>query len=486
MAVSSSSSSFGCSSHEPAAKRPCNGVQRVGLPVFVCEYHDEALRCLHVAIRRRKLPFDGLTMVHLDAHPDMSASTTLPAEVVFQEPWHVYSALRSDPSGIASWILPAVYGGHLNCVWWVRPEWARQIADGDYRVQVGRAVTTSEGGSSSSSAPAASKDLPKKGLARFTPRPPTSGVTTANLQQEAGPLETIRISCSQPYFVEDGIFAPDSELKDAKPLQFLVSQMPGADERIALWEEEEDRKAGSLPKTSGSPWVLDVCLDYFACGNPFLTQVRPHIAAAFADVQDAATFRAGSVEDAARFISERDAFDAAFAEVLRQAIEAPAAEEDDAQGSEQGDGTIPEEDEAVDLDEEEEEEGPLEEAVAALGKYLPGSRREALLAALSSVLREVRESELHQLRDAGSMVTLPLHPPSESELRERLGAFEDFLTRLCAQHASKAGNGADGRPDEISVAVGGRRLLPNALASLPGAGRDGGARRARRGFDSSL
>lgn len=38
-----------------------------GLPVYVCEYHDEALRCLHHAIRRRRVPFSDLCMVHLDA-----------------------------------------------------------------------------------------------------------------------------------------------------------------------------------------------------------------------------------------------------------------------------------------------------------------------------------------------------------------------------------------------------------------------------------
>ena len=110
-------------------------------------------------------------MVHLDAHPDMSASTTMPAQLIMEEPqqavWsfpkqrlrsgssQVYDLLRDDPSGIAQWILPAAYAGHLNCVWslgcqlsirkpklcrcrwfaprWLRPEWARQIADGDYR-----------------------------------------------------------------------------------------------------------------------------------------------------------------------------------------------------------------------------------------------------------------------------------------------------------------------------------------------------------------
>eukprot|EP00438_Fugacium_kawagutii_P025919 Skav228602 [mRNA] locus=scaffold5678:49874:51142:+ [translate_table: standard] len=105
-----------------------------------------------------QVPFEGLTMVHLDAHPDLSASTTMPAQLIMEEPYQAYAALRDDPGGIAQWILPAAYAGHLSCVWclvalahgshgvpmpqrpalrWLRPQWAQQIADGDYRALTG-------------------------------------------------------------------------------------------------------------------------------------------------------------------------------------------------------------------------------------------------------------------------------------------------------------------------------------------------------------
>lgn len=39
-----------------------------------------------------QVPFEGLTMVHLDAHPDLSASTTMPAQLIMEEPYQVRNA----------------------------------------------------------------------------------------------------------------------------------------------------------------------------------------------------------------------------------------------------------------------------------------------------------------------------------------------------------------------------------------------------------
>ncbi|OLP80252.1 UPF0489 protein C5orf22-like [Symbiodinium microadriaticum] len=128
-AMSNASAGSSCSrAPEAEAKR-----RKGPLPVFVCEYHDEALRFLHFCIRRRKIPFGDLAMVHLDAHPDLSASTQLEADRIYDSPLEVYAALREEDGGIAQWILPAVYGGHLSSVWWVRPPGSQQISDGTYR-----------------------------------------------------------------------------------------------------------------------------------------------------------------------------------------------------------------------------------------------------------------------------------------------------------------------------------------------------------------
>eukprot|EP00439_Symbiodinium_sp_Y106_P069160 s253_g11.t2 len=220
-----------------------------------------------------------------------TASTTTPwrsREQQEQERQHhrqkeVYAALGEEDGGIAQWILPAVYGGHLRNVWWVRPPGSQQISDGTYRCHVGRGL----------------------GL-----RGKTDGLEAAEAEAQ---VEGIKISCPEPYFVEDGIYIPEKSLRCSQPLDLRVSLLPGEDQPLPAW-----RGAGE-PNSSPEhhPWLLDVCLDYFACENPFLSQVRPKVAAPLAEIHFAAAFRQGPVLEQSSFDTQRAAFDAAYDEVLR-------------------------------------------------------------------------------------------------------------------------------------------------------------------------
>lgn len=480
-------------------KRPRGDViaQRRGLPVYVCEYHDEALRCLHHAIRRRRLPFDGLTLVHLDAHPDLSASATMAAETVFKNPREVYTALRGDAGGIAQWILPAVYGGHLRCVWWLRPSWAEQIADGAYDVAVGRAPRQPEGPvdgtctcnvSDGQRAPPVPGAAVKRGRdaasvpllapvtkdAVFTPstvvhaslaaaasqvapdvsaEAETAAATRlAGSEQGAGLVksddgsgerspakmvhtmpETIHISCNEPYFVEDGTYCAASSQGAQKPLRLLVSLLPDATAPLPTQGGE------SVPR-AGEPWVLDVCLDYFACGNPFLSQVRPHIASAFANVQNRVAFRQIPVEDVLKFCAQRDAFDAAYRNLLLHhlaEITRDAARDDEGPDEEDVEGEDDEEDEAA------------RSLLNELAAFFPPEAKETLLHDLEAALLSAREGELREVLEAGDMVTLPLHRPSaesKEEVYTRLSEFEAFLTRLVG------GDGFGTPPSVVTIA----------------------------------
>lgn len=254
--------------------------------------------------------------------------------------------------------------------------------------------------------------------------------------------ETIKISCTEPYFVEDGIYAAASELASAKPFHLLVSTLPARQESLPLWSD-------GLGETQPKSWVLDVCLDFFACGNPFLSQVRPHIAAPFADVHNAALFRTSSVVDVEHFKAQQAAFDGACGELMRCAVGLQQSEAEDAEDAEEDD-----EDGEVAAGEEPD---PLEAALQAVGQLLPCDKKEALISNLREALLEARGSELQQLREAGDMVTLPLHPSSEGEIQARLAAFEAFVRDLCAafakeQSPQQSGKIAAGKPAIVTVA----------------------------------
>ena len=141
------------------------------LPVCIMEHHDTAVRWMHIAMRRKWMPFEKVSMLHFDAHPDMSWPPTLPAKLVFT-PSELYPALRTDSGGIASWILPLVLGGHFDHLHFVRGEKSYQIADGSYDLEVG---------------------------------------TIDEHDPETAPIRT---SCSAPYFVEDGLYLPSAELSE--------------------------------------------------------------------------------------------------------------------------------------------------------------------------------------------------------------------------------------------------------------------------------
>jgi UPF0489 domain len=70
------------------------------VPVHVVEDHHEALPFWHLAVRQRRLPPTGVTMVHADAHPDLCCTSGLSAEVMFR-PHELYDALDESEGGIA-------------------------------------------------------------------------------------------------------------------------------------------------------------------------------------------------------------------------------------------------------------------------------------------------------------------------------------------------------------------------------------------------
>ncbi|CAM9163847.1 unnamed protein product [Scytosiphon promiscuus] len=246
---------------DPVVGRRRKRARPTPLRCYVVDDHCDALSKIHIAIRRGSLPFKGLSALHFDAHPDLMVTPDMPAETCF-DPHALYNALAEAEGGIAEWILPLVYQGHLSELWWIRPEWARQIADGDHRFCVGQVKATGK----------------------------------------------LRVSSTAPYFVDDRLFCPEEDMKECKPLNLCVSLLPEdvlqpttaaravGKSRIAAGAakgmgsgnaEDAPSSAHEILKpqsetpntvdTRPTPWVLDICLDYFTTENPFMAELEGHI-----------------------------------------------------------------------------------------------------------------------------------------------------------------------------------------------------------------
>ena len=102
------------------------------LPVAICEWHQHVLPHLHRAIATRHIPAYGLSMLHIDAHPDLTFPLTTEADDCFDK------EILYDEIEIADWILPLVYEGHLTKIVWLKQEWATQIDNGIFLEKVGK------------------------------------------------------------------------------------------------------------------------------------------------------------------------------------------------------------------------------------------------------------------------------------------------------------------------------------------------------------
>ncbi|OWR42370.1 putative Misexpression suppressor of ras [Danaus plexippus plexippus] len=178
------------------------------IPIYVVEEHNDALQFIYSAIGGNKLPVEGTTLLHLDAHPDMLIDRKLKGS-------EARSGRKLLPLlQIENWITPAAAAGHIGRVVWMRPPWAKQFTDGTRIIHVG--------------------DHPDTGL--------------------------IRVDCKESYYMSDALYS--AELNNKKKFIFTVAEL--ADNNID--------GIATLSQSLGitEPYVLDIDLDFFSTGNPFL------------------------------------------------------------------------------------------------------------------------------------------------------------------------------------------------------------------------
>ncbi|XP_026666876.1 UPF0489 protein C5orf22 homolog [Ceratina calcarata] len=191
------------------------------VPIYIVEPHDEVLPFIYRCLGSKHLPFEGNTFVHLDSHPDMLIPKTMTADTVLDK-----NLLFSEIS-IENWMLPAAYAGHLKHLIWVKPPWANQMVDSVTTFLIGK-----------------HKD---NGL--------------------------IRLTCPEPYFVSEGLYATPEELENTREVTLHVMTIGGFIEDPM---KKDDFTAVSsalrqyLPERN-TPYILDVDLDFFSTKNPFKT-----------------------------------------------------------------------------------------------------------------------------------------------------------------------------------------------------------------------
>ncbi|CAO2592305.1 UPF0489 protein C5orf22 homolog [Lemmus lemmus] len=130
----------------------------------------QVLPFIYRAIGSKHLPASNISFLHFDSHPDLLIPVNMPADTVFDK-----ETLFGELS-IENWIMPAVYAGHFSHIIWLHPTWAQQIKEGKHHFLVGKDISTT----------------------------------------------TIRVTSTDYYFLSDGLFVPEDQLENQKPLQLDV------------------------------------------------------------------------------------------------------------------------------------------------------------------------------------------------------------------------------------------------------------------------
>lgn len=222
------------------------------LKVVIVEPHHHALEEIHAVLRQQRRLGHSWSLCHIDAHPDLACpSNGIPAAACFRpnDEWHdgrktgcLYELLDLSTTGISEWILPLVLAGGLSFVEWVKPpagQSTSQIPLGRHRCNVG-AFEQREAKSQSF-------------ISSFT---------------DLSPRASVKVDWDCLYYRDDDetdFFAPLNELQLPQSLDLHVVEWPNT-ERVPSSSND------GFPDSQ--PWILDICLDYFYCVNPFLADIE--------------------------------------------------------------------------------------------------------------------------------------------------------------------------------------------------------------------
>lgn len=186
-----------------------NTEKKSSFDVVIVEDHNDALEPIYKEIGRRKLNFTNLTLLHFDSHPDLGIPEKFPADSIFDK------NLLFEQTGIESWILPAVFAGHITTIVWVKPKWAHQIDCGSFEINIG-------------------KD-------------PITGL--------------IRLDSREAYFLSESLYLPKSSMTQTRAFLLYVCDFDSICDDTKLTE--------ILNRVKPNELILDIDLDFFSTMDPF-------------------------------------------------------------------------------------------------------------------------------------------------------------------------------------------------------------------------
>ena len=189
-------------------------------------------------------------MLHWDSHPDLACPNEgIPAAACFmpRKDWrsnrsldtvnenvegkNLYDMLDMSQGGIAEWILPLILAGGLERVFWIKNNFCKQFERGQYNYQVGVECES------------------------------VSIDSFLDLPEDA----VVKSSLAHPYYIDDNSYIQEDLLHLKKSVELFVLEADEAIDTETPLEVEDAEK---------SDWILDVCLDYFFCNNPFVDDLR--------------------------------------------------------------------------------------------------------------------------------------------------------------------------------------------------------------------
>jgi len=255
------------------------------IPLVIVEPHHHALEHIHQVLRRkaRKRSLEATkekrwTMVHFDSHPDLACpNDRIPASLCFtprqaktfscedtcsdknddgSQGKNLYELLDTSQSGIAEWILPLVFAGGLSKVYWLKNDWCDQFQNDSYTISVGAWIPRKVNSSSE-----------RHSVESFLDLPETASVKT---------------SLSHSYYLDDSSVVPENELLLKQEFQLIVADLRDSithKDSIGISSEEKmnsfnEKKSCEDGGNDYSMWMLDICLDYFICSNPFIEELE--------------------------------------------------------------------------------------------------------------------------------------------------------------------------------------------------------------------